>query len=60
LGELAELALSEEVDLDVVDDDSRVVGADGVFKAPEFFAGFVGDGDGFALSRDEVARGPGL
>jgi hypothetical protein len=29
------LALGEEVDLDVVDDDSRVVGADGFFKAPE-------------------------
>lgn len=59
LGELAELALGEKVDLEVVDDDARVVGADAVFNPPEFFAGFVGDGDGFAFSGDEVrsARG---
>ena len=55
LGELAELALCEEVDLDVVDGDARVALALGVFKGPEFFAVFVGDGDGFAFSGDEAA-----
>jgi hypothetical protein len=55
LAEVAELALSEEVDLDVVDDDARVGLALWVFKAPDFFAGFVGDSDGFAFSGDEVA-----
>ena len=43
--------------VDVVDDDARVTLALGVFKAPEFFAGFVGDGDGFAFAGNEVARG---
>ena len=56
LAEVAEVALGEEVDLDVVDDDARVSLALWVFKAPKFFPGFVGDGDGFAFATDEVAR----
>ena len=51
LGELAELALGEEIDLDVVDGDAGVARALRVFKAPEFFAGFVGDGGGLAFPR---------
>ena len=57
LGELAEFAFGGEVNLDVVDDDAGVGLALGVFKAPEFFAVFVGDGDGFAFSWDEGALG---
>ena len=56
---MSEVAFGEEVNLDVVDDDSRVALALWVFKAPEFFAVFVGDGDGFAFSRDETACGAG-
>ncbi len=43
LAKVSELAFGEEVDLDVVDDDARVTLALWVFKAPKFFAGFVGD-----------------
>lgn len=57
LAEVSEVALGDEVDLDVVDDDARVTLALWIFKAPEFFASFVGDGDGFAFPRHEVARG---
>ena len=57
MAEAAELAFSDEVDLDVVDDEARVGLAHGVFKAPEFFTLFVGDGDGFAFSGDGGALG---
>jgi len=59
LAEAAEFALGEEVYLDVEDDDARVALAFAAFKGPEFFAGFVGDGDGFAFPRDERAPGIG-
>lgn len=59
LAEVSEVALGAEVDLDVVDDDARVTLALWVFKAPKFFAGFVGDGDGFAFPGDETALGIG-
>jgi len=56
LAEAAELAFSDEVDLDVVDDDARVALALGVFKAPEFFAVFVGDGEGRVASGEGQGR----
>jgi hypothetical protein len=59
LAEVAEVALGEEVNLDVLDDDARVVDWGGDFEAPEFFAVFVGDGDGFAFPGVETAGGAG-
>jgi hypothetical protein len=56
---VSELALSKEVDVDLVDNDSRVVDRGGYFKAPEFFAVFVGDGDGFAFSGTKRRMTPG-
>ena len=41
--------------MDVVDGDAGVALALGVFKGPELFAVFVGDGDGFAFSGDKGA-----
>ena len=55
LAEVAEVAFGEEVNLDVVDDDARVALALWVFKGPEFFAVFVGNGDGFAFPGDKTA-----
>ena len=59
MGEVAEFAFGAEVDFDVLDDDAGVHLALGVFKAPEFFAVFVGDGDGFAFPGYEGAFGAG-
>jgi len=52
--EVAELALGEEVNLDLVNDDTGVVDGSRDFETPEFF-----DCDGFALPRDETALGAG-
>src|SRR5262249_35867253 len=46
LAEVSEVALGEEVNEDLVDGDSRIVDRDRDFKAPKFFAVFVGDGNG--------------
>ena len=56
---MCELALGEEVNLNLVDDDARVVDRGGELEAPELFAILVGDGDGFAFSGDEVMCGAG-
>jgi hypothetical protein len=57
LAEAAEFALGGEVNLNVVDNDARVGLAFAVFKGPEFFAVFVGDGNGFAFPGDKGALG---
>jgi hypothetical protein len=52
LAKVSEFALGEEIDLNLVDNDARIVYRGRDLKAPEFFAGFVGDRDGFALPRE--------
>jgi len=54
LTEVSELALGEQVDLDLVDGDPWIVVGNGHFDAPDLFAGFVEYRDGFTFPGQKV------